>query len=377
MIPLTSKQKASLTEKEMDYFDIMNAKSGVLYIQSKPGVAKSAIGRSIANKTDRQYYDLRLSMIDECDIGLFPKVTEKEDMSYLEHVVPQWAILANQRPTIIHFEELNRAQLSVRNAALQILLERSIGPFFKFNDNVLMMASGNLGEDDNTDVEEFDAALDNRLIHKKHELSVAEWIDGYAKENVHPIIVSFLTNQPEYLYVPQTANTRAYATPRSWTFLSDYIITKHGKDCSIEEFLPSIIKNGVSYIGNTAAKFITYCNETVQLTLDDIIKAKDFNKIKIELKKFKRDKTSELLNSLKERNKDIESGKYTEAQLSNIVSFLLECAEDERAGYITYMIDYADVTNNNIRFVLISNDVIKEQTKKLRELNNNQKQTRK
>ena len=38
-----------------------------------------------------------------------------------------------------------------------MLHERGIGTEFKFNDNVLMIASGNLGDEDGTDVEEFDS----------------------------------------------------------------------------------------------------------------------------------------------------------------------------------------------------------------------------
>ncbi len=56
---------------------MMNAKSGVLYIQSAPGYAKSAIMRSIANKMGFQYFDIRLSMVDETDVGLFPTVDEE------------------------------------------------------------------------------------------------------------------------------------------------------------------------------------------------------------------------------------------------------------------------------------------------------------
>jgi hypothetical protein len=41
-----------LTAKERKYFSVMWAKYGVLNITSKPGVAKSAIGRSIADKMD-------------------------------------------------------------------------------------------------------------------------------------------------------------------------------------------------------------------------------------------------------------------------------------------------------------------------------------
>ena len=40
----------ALTDRERLYFQIMWPKSGVLYITSKPGIAKSAISRSIAKK---------------------------------------------------------------------------------------------------------------------------------------------------------------------------------------------------------------------------------------------------------------------------------------------------------------------------------------
>jgi MoxR-like ATPase len=107
----------------------MWAKYGVLNITSKPGVAKSAIGRSIADKMGFAYSDIRLSMVDETDVGLYPSLSEidmdGEMVKCLDFVVPRWAVEANKRPTIIHFEELNRASQQVRNAALQILLERN------------------------------------------------------------------------------------------------------------------------------------------------------------------------------------------------------------------------------------------------------------
>jgi len=106
----------------------------------------------------------------------------------LKHVVPEWAIKANMKPTLIHFEELNRSTLQVRNAALQLLLEREIGAFFKFNDSVYMMSSGNLGEEDGTDVEEFDQALNNRLIHYTHDMPFPEWKKEFADENVHQLL---------------------------------------------------------------------------------------------------------------------------------------------------------------------------------------------
>lgn len=328
-----------LTDKEKKYFHIMKPKSGVLYITAEPGVAKSAIARSIAKKLDLQYFDIRLSMLDETDTGLFPTLLEKtlEDgkvVKVLSHVVPEWAFESNQKPSLIHFEELNRAPLAVRNAALQILLERCIGVHFKFNESVLMMASGNLGEADGTDVEEFDMALNNRLIHMSHSLNVNEWIDSYAKENVHPVVVNFLKSSPEhFIKRSDDDKIRAYATPRSWTFLSDYIIERFGKDASIKDFISDIRAVGHSYIGASNQRFVRYLDESLKFGIQDLLDR--FDEIKKDLNTFNRDKKSELLSSLKE----LKVSDLKAHQLENVKQFILTVSEDEAIGYLLKVLD--------------------------------------
>ena len=183
-----------LSKREKIYFNLMKSTSGVLFITSKPGLAKSSMAKEIARIMGYNYLDVRLSTADETDFGMPKlKVLEINGIKYDVHAmtVPEWAIEANETPTIIHFEELNRCSLGVRNACLGVLLERTIGTKFKFNENVLMIASGNLGSD-GADVEEFDSALNNRLIHRKHDLLAPEWIEQYAQYHIHPLIVSFI-----------------------------------------------------------------------------------------------------------------------------------------------------------------------------------------
>jgi hypothetical protein len=322
-----------LTERQKLYFRVMWSKSGVLYIQSKPGIAKSAISRAIAKKMDYAYYDLRLSMVDETDVGLYPNVGEVGGIKCLDFVVPRWAIEANKLPTIIHFEEMNRASLQVRNAALQILLERSIGIDFKFNENVLMMSSGNLGDEDGTDVEDFDNALNNRLIHYKHTLGAQEWYDDFAKENVHTTVTSYIRAYPERLYQDPTENTRAFATPRSWTFLSDFIISNFGKDSSPRTFLPALREIAHGFIGNGAQRFMQYCEEMINVTIRDVIDR--YDEVKSQLAKYNRDKNSELIEALKEL--DIE--KFTKQQTNNVIAFLKTVGQDELTGYLVFLVD--------------------------------------
>jgi hypothetical protein len=264
---------------------------------------------------------------------------------------------------------MNRANLAVRNAALQILLERTIGYNFKFNDNVLMCASGNLGEEDGTDVEEYDAALNNRLIHMKHDLTIENWKKGYANEFVHPTIVSFLTSHGEHYYKikgdKENDVMAAYATPRSWTFLSDYILTNyppsydtdaHGnilyvndKDEIVEktdknampkivyppirEWLSDIKLIGISYVGASAHRFIRYCEESLRIGVDDVINR--YPEIAEDLKKFNRDKNSEILNALKK----YKIPDWDKKQCENVKNFLLTVSKDELSGYLIFVLD--------------------------------------
>ena len=108
----------SLSDREKKYFKMMNAKSGVLYITSAPGYAKSAIMRSIASKMGYQYFDIRLSMVDETDVGLFPTIDEQTidgtTQRMLCHVAPKWAYIANGKHlSILDLENKQMSSLSV------------------------------------------------------------------------------------------------------------------------------------------------------------------------------------------------------------------------------------------------------------------------
>jgi hypothetical protein len=347
---------ALLTPRERKYFMTMWPKSGVLFITSKPGIAKSAIARSIADKMGFDYQDVRLSMADETDFK-FPFLKDRDYKGNIFKVtgsaIPDWAFEANSRPTIIHFEELNRAPQFVRNAALQILLERQIGQF-QFNDSVLMMASGNLGDEDGTDVEEFDNALNNRLIHFNHTLGADEWIENFAKENCHSSVVSYIRAYPEKLYQNPTENSKAYATPRSWRFLSDFIVSNFGKDSGPREFLPALQEVAHGYVGNGAQRFLQYCQEMVNITIQDIIDR--FDKVEKELNKYNRDKNSELINSLKEY--DIK--KLSDKQLDNVTKFLKRVGHDELTAYLLHVLDNVpDVSDPKIKkFMQTFKDVL-------------------
>ena len=341
----------SLTAQEKYYHDVMRS-GNVLFIQGDPGTAKSSIMRSIANKLGMAYHDERLSMCDETDFR-FPRVKElKQDGEVVEvtkAAIPEWAFKANTRPTLVHLEELNRCSLAVRNAALGILLERIIGNDFKFNDDVLFCASGNLGAEDGCDVEEFDKALNGRLIHVKHELKFKDWLEQFAYENCHPTICNFIEAHPDYFYRTDDNDKAAYASPRSWTFFSNYINTVYGKDSDPKTWMQEIASHGIDFVGKSAARLGRFIEEQNIFNVNDVINS--YKKVKAQVKKANRGRIDELLGELRKIHvKDMKDD-----QVENVGDFLVDLcerkSEDAVAGYLSDEVENfseKDMTENPI-----------------------------
>ena len=354
---------SNLSERERLYFDIMRSHL-VLFLHGIPGSAKSAIGLSICKKViwwddedskqekhlGMRYEDLRLSDKDETDLGSYPIVkntidqlikfgkllemglispdefeqvkkkyfAKLDDIDILTFGIPDWSIQSNTTPTIIHVEELNRCDIRVRNAALQLLNEKIIGSSFKFNKNVFWMASGNLGEMDKTEVEEMDSALSNRLVILNHDLYADEWAREYGREHCWGVLVDYLVNHPDELYKPPPDGTLQYATARSWTHLSDYVLTVFGPNPELNDVITSqdFRTVGMGCVGVSITAFITYCEDTIKVSIKDIID--DWKRVKDDVITFNRSRTTELINNLKAIPLETLQNK----ELENVVNFL-------------------------------------------------------
>ena len=271
----------TLSKRERDYWEIMSPNSGVLNLVGKPGLFKTAILRSIAKKLNLYYIDHRLTTMDETDLGCYPKTKMRGDIEVIYYPIPEWALDANDalksgyNGVLICFEELNRANIFMRNAALKILLEKEIGVKLKFLDHVYMCATGNLGIADGTDVEEFDTALLSRILTYEHNPGLQEWVESWADEHIHKDILSFLKHNPSYYYPSQSESARTITCPRTWTFLSDYIIYNCGKDSVYKDYLKRLEEYGSCYI-NTAdmIEFLKFMNSYYKVSIEDVINNK-------------------------------------------------------------------------------------------------------
>lgn len=348
----------TLTKIEKKFFDIMFAKAGTLYVKGRAGEGKSAIMKSIAVKLGWNYIDLRLSQCDELSVGLFPALEErKADEKYrnFTFAVPKWAIEANERPTIINFEELNRSTQAVMNAVLGILNERAIGEFFTFNESVLMCSTGNMGEEDGTVVNEMDAALKNRLITFKHSLTLPDWIDGYANDNVAELIVTYLRNKTSEFYklpVNKVHELDAFASPRSWSNLSKFAETMLGDQIDNPTALRNVVMEyGSMYLGTSAAAFANYLEEIGIISYRDVLD--NYKKVKSQVKKLTRPQLTEMINEIER----LDLNELKVKQVDNLGDFLTHLEDDNMASYFQKLYDkhFGDITDEGIDEALAGN----------------------
>ena len=255
---------SELTEFQKDAFLIMSSNvetGGCLLVTSPPGMGKTQIIKEMAEKTNSLLIDIRLSQKDETDVGLFPVVVNDKNNKplYVKEVPPHWAVLANEYNdgmVIVVFEELNRARREVQNGALQILMERCIGYDFRFNDNVLFIATSNI---DDSYTEVFSDAMKGRLVHIEFAFSYNEWVKNWAKENIHEYVLGWLDNDNMVLQEVPKEDNIAYCSPRSVERLSNMIYL-------LEDQTPSGVQNflrrrGSAIIGDTYLKFLTYLKD--------------------------------------------------------------------------------------------------------------------
>lgn len=326
---------SKLTPIELQYWRHIYARNAPFYLKGRPGGGKSAIFRSIAKKLNLLLIDKRLPTCDELDLGVAPHKGMVGNIPVVESLVPDWAVSANLAKddgfsgTLIVFEELNRSTKSVMDAALGILNEKVIGHKFTFSNHVYMAATGNLGEEDNCNVNELDLALKTRLATKYHESTLKNWKESYANDNVHELIVQYLTENPTEFYQNKKIDAEevdTIANDRTWTNLSNFILSNFDESISIAELTEVMKTEAKSYIGISALKFVQWLQSSVTITLEDIFKGK----ANLKILAGRRDMQASLVTDLKAY--DITT--LTKVQVKNTQKFLKTLNEDVLGGYL-------------------------------------------
>jgi MoxR-like ATPase len=218
-----------------------------LFLWGPPGIGKSEVVADITAEMGGLMIDLRLGQMDPTDIRGIPFYNkEVGKMDWAPPIDLPDAETAAQYPIVVLFmDEMNSAAPAVQAAAYQLVLNRRIGKYF-LPDNVVMIAAGNR-ESDKGVTYRMPTPLANRFVHVEMKPDFATWQEWAVKNQIHKDVVGYLSFAKQDLYdFDAKSSSRAFATPRSWVFVSELLEDEDLDDTTATDLIAGTVGEGLA-----------------------------------------------------------------------------------------------------------------------------------
>lgn len=195
-----------------------------VFLWGPPGIGKSEVVEGIANELDGLMIDLRMAQMEPTDLRGIPYYNKDNGrMDWAQPVDLPDEELASKYPVVVLFlDEMNSAPPAVQAAGYQLILNRRVGKY-RLPDNVVIIAAGNRDSDKGVTYR-MPMPLANRFVHIEMRVDHASWQTWAVSNNIHTDVVGYLSFAKNDLYdFDNKSSSRAFATPRSWTFVSQLL----------------------------------------------------------------------------------------------------------------------------------------------------------
>lgn len=215
-----------------------------ILLEGAHGIAKSECFEQAARELKVRALATDLSLFEAVDLIGIPIVVDGRT----SYASPDF--LPRDGCGLLLFEELNRAQVSVRTPCLQLLTTRTLHSY-QLPPGWLPCASINPAGAD-YQVDDLDGALRSRFLQVTVKPGVSEWLAEFARQNaIHSKIIDFVARSPE-------AFEHRDCNPRAWTYASRFLCTweSNGRD-------PDLLAIGLAGLleDRWAAAFLRFLNE--------------------------------------------------------------------------------------------------------------------
>ena len=209
-----------------------------VFMWGPPGIGKSDIVKQIGDEQGREVVDVRLSLWEPTDIKGIPYFDSNSNT--MTWAPPAELPTDPESTAILFLDELNSAAPATQAAAFQLVLNRRVGTYV-LPKGVSIVAAGNR-EADKGVTYRMPAPLANRFVHLELTSSYDDWMEWAVNNHVHEQVVGYVgfAKQDLYDFDPKSSS-RAFATPRSWQFVSDLL---KDDDCD-DETLFTLIAGSV------------------------------------------------------------------------------------------------------------------------------------
>jgi hypothetical protein len=198
-----------------------------------PGVGKTALVRSLADRRGWRLVEIIASLHDPTDFNGLPVLHDGS----MRFAPPDWVYLYEESGEgILFLDELTTAPPTVQAALLRLVLERKVGAH-SLPAGVRVVAAANPPEMAASGWE-LAPPLANRFAHITYNLDAGEWCRDFPSYWGHPPqlegvdaqtwarararVAAFITRRPNLLYTfsPDRVDETRFATPRTWDFFS-------------------------------------------------------------------------------------------------------------------------------------------------------------
>jgi len=196
-----------------------------IFVWGPPGIGKSDVVAGVAKQLGNAHLiDLRLALMEPTDLRGFPwRNPETNQMEWAPpQDLPSAALAAEYDHVLLFLDEMNSAPPSVQAAAYQLVLNRRIGAYH-LPDNVIIVAAGNR-ENDRGVTYRMPAPLANRFRHINMDVNFEDWQRWAINAGIHPDVLGYLSySKGELFDFEPGQSSQAFATPRSWAFVSEML----------------------------------------------------------------------------------------------------------------------------------------------------------
>jgi hypothetical protein len=217
-----------------------------VFLWGPPGVGKSELVADLTKEFGGHMIDLRLGQMDPTDLRGIPFYNkENGKMDWAEPVELPTAEMAKQYPMITLFlDEMNVAPPAVQAAAYQLILNGRLGTYH-LPDNVVIVAAGNRESDKGVSYR-MPMPLANRFVHLEVRSDYDSWNEWAVQHRIHKDVVGYIGfAKNDLMDFNPRSSSRAFATPRSWSFVSEFLYDDEATDAELADLIAGTIGDGL------------------------------------------------------------------------------------------------------------------------------------
>ena len=219
-----------------------------IFIWGPPGIGKSEVVHQIGDEYKKSLViDIRLSLWEPTDIKGIPYFDAVQGrMVWAPPVeLPDEATAKKHDIIILFMDEMNSAPPAVQAAAYQLILNRRVGQNH-LPKGVSIVAAGNR-ESDRGVTYRMPSPLANRMLHIEMAVNFEDWQNWATNNGIHPDVVGYLTFAKNDLYdFDPRSSSRAFATPRSWSFVSDMLESSGLQGSQLTDIITGAVGEGLA-----------------------------------------------------------------------------------------------------------------------------------